>query len=155
LRALPSLASTGADWQGDNKPRQASSKGVTAAPHQPATSADRAFTSWLVAAGDGMRERWISSTVRARRADGLWPNSVFGNLSKFYSLNYYLKSLLHKNYFLYVFTLQQKTIFKNISCVHSRKLFSLSIRSCWRIFFSSNSLFLTTRKYIESLLELL
>jgi hypothetical protein len=29
------------------------------------------------------------------------------SLSKFYSLNYYLKSLLHKNHFLYIFTLQQ------------------------------------------------
>ena len=33
--------------------------------------------------------------------------SIFKSFSKFYSLNHHLESHLHKNYFLYIFTLQQ------------------------------------------------
>ena len=42
--------------------------------------------------------------------------SIFKSLSKFHSLNYHLKSLLHKNCFLYVSTLQQ--LFYNLCTLY-------------------------------------
>ena len=47
------------------------------------------------------------------------------SLCKFYSRNYKLESLVHKNRF-YMFSLSDSF---SISCVHSRKLFSLSLAS--------------------------
>ena len=47
------------------------------------------------------------AVIRVKVSYYLECESIFKSLSKFYSLNYLLESLLHKNCFLYTFTLQR------------------------------------------------